>query len=157
MPDPRHGQVQVWDSIKAEMVWKDFPVSEADDLREATREAHAAMKDLGKLMAEFDAKVEEKRHDLTELTYKAFDDEVSKIVKEGLDEYQQTMDEAIEEGQAAVIRRFDRIYDVLMGKDKAHIRRNGVSVEEAILGESESVKQLIAERMKMDPVKGVIP
>lgn len=156
---PKHGQVQVWSVIENGWVWRDLPHSEADDLREATRDAHAAMKDLRDLMRDFEHVHAEKKAEMENLVAQAMDKEISVIVKEGLSAYQETMSTAMEEAKQSVFARFDAIYDLLMGKTPAQRRRYGVDIEEGVglqtAGDPQAVAKLIAERLKIDPVEGV--
>jgi Sec-independent protein translocase protein TatA len=101
------------------------PVNEADDLREAAREAHSAMKDMRALMREAEkvmGTLEQRVEELRKAVHNEVDTQIANVVREGLDEYGKTMDQAIKDGTNAVYRRFDLIYDLLMGKSPSQKR-----------------------------------
>jgi hypothetical protein len=83
---------------------------EIEDLREATRDAHAAVKDLRKVMGEWRAMKKE----VEGLTEKAITEYVEPAVEVGLEAYQGAIMTAIERAEDAVYERFDKIANVLI-------------------------------------------
>lgn len=140
------------------------PINEADDLRDAAREAHAAMKDMRDLMREATALMTELEKAVERnkrLAHDAVDEQITEEVKAGLDEYQRMMKDHIEQSEKLVIAKFDLLYDVLMGKTPAQVRKYGVDLEEVVgyrAGvDPAAVKAMIAEQLNANPVEGVIP
>jgi Sec-independent protein translocase protein TatA len=140
------------------------PVNEADDLREAAREAHSAMKDMRALMREAEkvmGTLEQRVEELRKAVHNEVDTQIANVVKEGLDEYGKTMDQAIKDGTNAVYRRFDLIYDLLMGKSPSQKRKYEYDLEEVVgiatEGDKDLVRKMLAEHLNADPIKGVVP
>jgi ElaB/YqjD/DUF883 family membrane-anchored ribosome-binding protein len=153
----KHGQVKVWSTIENDWVWRDFPVSETDQLKEATREAHEAMKDLRDLMREVEPLLDR----LRVAAHEDVDKKLTETVAAGLAEYERTIKEHADKVGETIIKRFDGIYDLLMGKTPAQKRRNGVDMEQVIglatVGDPDAVRKMIEEAMKVDPIEGVVP
>lgn len=100
--------------------------SEIEQLREATREAHEAIKDLR-------AAIKEARGLWDEVTAKKADEidaTISALVRGGLDGYEAAMAKAIDEADAMVDARFQRITDILLGEDDKTKRKDQPSIEE---------------------------
>lgn len=95
-------------------------------LKEATREAHEAIKDLRQVIKE----ARQVDAHLAEKAYAALETGVAEIVAAGLDEYKVTISKAIDTSTEAVFRRFDTIADLLMGEDKTTRRRGEPSLVE---------------------------
>jgi hypothetical protein len=88
-------------------------VSEIEELREVVREAHAAIKDLSRLLRES----KEERGFIDVYMGEQFTDRVDEIITEGLTRYQGQLEAAIEEGERAVLDRFEAMGNVLLGED----------------------------------------
>lgn len=88
------------------------------DLKEATREAHEAIKDLRALLKDCHSArqaMESTRDELLSLSHEVFDQRMNEQVEDGLNTYRQTLDKALEDSTDAVFARFDRLFRVMMG------------------------------------------
>ena len=98
---------------------------EVEQLRQATREAHEAMKDMRLLMR--DARV------LIAEIHEAASQDVHQIVgvfvRQGMDAHQKAIEDAIEDGTTLVYKRFAEIGDILMGEDRGS-KRSGNAIKE---------------------------
>jgi hypothetical protein len=88
-------------------------VSEVEELREVIREAHGVIKDLTRLLRES----KEERGFIDAYMDERFTEQVDRIITEGLDRYKTTLESAIEEGEKAVLDRFEAMGNVLLGED----------------------------------------
>lgn len=87
----------------------DDPVGE---LRQATREAHEAMKDMRALLT----MMKDVREDLLKVTAEVFEERMDAEVKRHLEEYSASMTENIDRSTQAVYDRFDRLARIMLGK-----------------------------------------
>jgi len=93
-------------------------VSEVEDLRAATREAHEVMKDLRGL-------IKDCRALLSELRYAAatdVDEQIKAEVAKGLAAYSAANIVAIQEAERLIYQRFATIGDILMGETKSSVK-----------------------------------
>lgn len=97
-------------------------------LKEATREAHEALKDLNVMIQMAKATVKE----LNACVEEALSDGIDKQVKQGLDEYKASLSAAIDGATEAVYKRFDLIADILTGEDKASKRAGKPSIPDLV-------------------------
>ena len=103
-------------------------MSEAEDLRAATREAHEAIKDLRAATRDaLDVLAQVKI-----AAHRAVQEDISVAIREGLVEFHNSQMDAIDEATATVYARFASIGDVLMGEDRNTAKAG------------ESIKQLVA-------------
>jgi hypothetical protein len=80
-----------------------------DELKDLTREAHAALKDLRKAM-------EEAPKIVGLLTARKIEEQVKGEVEEGLEQYKDQISKAIDEATQTVYDRFDKIAGILIGR-----------------------------------------
>jgi hypothetical protein len=99
-----------------------------EDLREATREAHAAIKDLR--LATKEAK--EAGAEALLLIRNEIAGQINVAVEEGLRGYKAALDAAIEDGTKKVMGRFDHLAELLMGEDKKSRRQGKPTIPELI-------------------------
>lgn len=97
-------------------------------LKEATREAHEAMKDLNMMIQMAKATTKE----LNTAVSEALENGIGKQVKEGLDQYAESLNAAIDGATQAVYKRFDQIADILLGEDKSSQRSGKPSIPDLI-------------------------
>lgn len=97
-------------------------------LKEATREAHEALKDLNVMIQMAKATVKE----LNACVEEALNDGIGKQVQEGLDEYKESLAAAIDGATEAVYKRFDQIADILTGEDKQSKRAGKPSIPDLV-------------------------
>lgn len=100
------------------------PEEEVAALKAATREAHEAIKDLRAEIRKAKIAQEALLDRLTE----AWTDGVDLVIKEGLESYRETIEQAIASAQQAVYARFDQVADVLLGEDRATVRKGDESL-----------------------------
>ena len=104
-------------------------MSEVEDLRAATREAHEAMKDMRLLMRDARCLIT----DIQEAVTIDINDKVSEQIRLAITvqlmSHQQEFGEAIEEATALVYKRFAEIGDILMGDDR-NAKRAGSAIHE---------------------------
>lgn len=86
------------------------PRTVAEDIREATRDAHAALKDLRALLRE----AESLRKRVFDGIERAVEDEIGAKIREGLAEYGDTLTKAIDEGTEKALKRFDTLSNLLL-------------------------------------------
>jgi hypothetical protein len=110
------------------------PKKDAEELRAATREAHEAIKDLTRITREAKAAVELLRAEPDRI----LSEHVVTTVREGLNQYQATLDKAINEATEKVYERFDKVTDILLGENRKAKLRGDPSITE------------LAERMAAD-------
>lgn len=91
-------------------------MTEAEELREATREAHAAMKDLRFLMRDCRVLLAE----MQDAAQIAVNEQVQAAIVMNLESHQRAIKEAILEAEQTVYARFAEIGDVLLGEDRNH-------------------------------------
>lgn len=94
--------------------------------REVTRALHEATKDARALLKE----VEQHKKVLLNAVTTRFDEEVTSVVKAGLDRYQESLERHIGLATEAVYKRFDTIRDVLLGESKTARRRGERPIED---------------------------
>lgn len=98
-------------------------IKAAQDLRDLTRQAHEAIRDLGTMVKAAKAIREQIPEDVA--LY------LNKCAKAGMDAYGDAISEAIEQGQNDIYKRFDKIQAILLGdEDKA---KGGLDLEEQII------------------------
>jgi hypothetical protein len=97
-------------------------------LKEATREAHEAMKDLNMLIQLAKATVKE----LNAAVSEALEEGIGKQVQEGLDAYKDSLGNAIDTATESIYKRFDMIADLLLGEDKQSKRAGKASIAELV-------------------------
>lgn len=97
-------------------------------LKEATREAHEALKDLKRGVEE----AKEAHRLLHACVEQALNDGIGKQVQEGLDEYKESLAAAIDGATEAVYKRFDQIADILTGEDKQSKRAGKPSIPDLV-------------------------
>lgn len=97
-------------------------------LKEATREAHEALKDLNVMIQMAKATAKE----LNACVEEALNDGIGKQVQEGLDEYKESLAAAIDGATEAVYKRFDQIADILTGEDKQSKRAGKPSIPDLV-------------------------
>lgn len=95
------------------------PEEEAEALREVVREAHAAIKDMTRVLRE----MRDVRAEIEAAAAKAFGDHMQEQVAAGLAEYRASIDAAIESATTAVYARFDTIADLMLGESAAQRRK----------------------------------
>jgi hypothetical protein len=100
-------------------------VTEAEDLRQATREAHEAMKDMKLLMRDVRVVIAE----LHEAAGTDVRDLLDSAVKAGMQAHKDAIGDAIEEGTKMVFRRFAELGEAMLGEDRAG-KRNGSAIKE---------------------------
>lgn len=107
-------------------------IKAAQDLRDLTRQAHEAIRDLGTVIKA--AKVVKEQIPEDVALY------LNKCAKEGMDAYSEAIGEAIEQGQNDIYKRFDKIQAILLGdEDKA---KGGLNLEEQITAMIQSLSQV---------------
>jgi hypothetical protein len=117
---------------------------ELAELKQATREAHEAIKDLRTVLAE--ARVFQAESLAAQVDTKVHDQ-----VADGLARYQGTLAKAVDDATAAVFRRFDTIVANLLGHD------DGTSTEEALRRFTDRVRILDAETLAHARLQGTEP
>ena len=89
-------------------------MSEVEDLRAATREAHEAIKDLRAVIKEaFDVLAQVKI-----AAHRALDEEMGEAIRKGLEEHEAAYISAVADAERSIYERFARIGDILMGDDR---------------------------------------
>jgi hypothetical protein len=91
---------------------------EAEQLREATREAHEAMKDMKCLMRECRALMDEMRV----VAAREVNRTVHAEIQAGLAAHEKAIIEAVQDGTNAVYARFAELGDILLGEDRSSVR-----------------------------------
>jgi hypothetical protein len=99
---------------------------EVAELNALVREAHMAIKDLNTLLK----KVEKATVDLEGRAQQAIDTSIDQAVERGLQEYNRSVMQAIENATQAVYARFDTIRDTLLGATKTMRRMGYSSIED---------------------------
>lgn len=99
MPDPLAREIQV-----------------LADLRQATSEAHKALRDLRNDMQA----ARELRRKF--LAAPELDERLGELVKQGLADYEATLQQAIKTGEQAMYNRFDVLTAICLGEDPASVR-----------------------------------
>jgi hypothetical protein len=113
-------------------------MTEAEDLRAATREAHEAMKDMKLLMRDARCLI----NDIHEAAYQEVNSIVGTFVREGMEAHNKAIEDAIEDATNLVYRRFAEIGDVLMGEDRGS-KKSGSAIKKL-------AEQWVAERSAVD-------
>lgn len=93
-------------------------------LKEATREAHMAIKDLRTLMKEVRdllKEVQQTRDDLETVAQVAFEERLGTAVKESLDGLMNATNTAIDQAMEKVYERFDKVASALLGEEEGTI------------------------------------
>lgn len=80
-----------------------------DELRELIRQANEVLKDLKSAKKEAMEVIESFRKDI--------EFQIAQVVRNGLDDLGKSMSRAIEDGEARVNRRFDKLGNILMGEE----------------------------------------
>ena len=88
------------------------PAEEAEELRQATREAHEALKDLRHTMKA----MEEVKEELLRVSGEVFKERMEAEVQSSLADYAETIRTEVEKGTKAVENRFDVLARILLGK-----------------------------------------
>lgn len=97
-------------------------------LKEATREAHRAIKDLKRCVEE----AREAHRMLHACVEDALSAGIGEQVQKGLDDYKASLEAAIDGATQAVYGRFDQIADILMGEDKQSKRAGKPSIPDLV-------------------------
>lgn len=97
-------------------------------LKEATREAHEVIKDLKRAVAD----ARETHRLLHACVQDALNAGIGEQVQQGLDEYKDSLNKAIDDATQAVYTRFDQIADILLGEDKQSKRAGKPSIPELV-------------------------
>jgi LPS O-antigen subunit length determinant protein (WzzB/FepE family) len=97
-------------------------------LREATREAHAALKDLKGAIKEGRELVAA----IDKMAQIAVEDRLKPVVEKGLEDFGKNLRQAIDVATDSVYERFDKIADLLTGEDKTSKRRGQPSIPELV-------------------------
>lgn len=109
-------------------------MSEVEDLRAVTREAHEAIKDLR-------ATIREAQDVLVQVKIaakQAVNDDIGDAIRGGLEAFHDANAEAIADSEKAIYERFAKIGDILMGNDRRS-RAAGSAI-------TELAQQWVAER-----------
>lgn len=93
------------------MTKRKVQVSEQDQLRELLTEMHGAIKDGTALLR----KMQETMSTLEIVAGEVFDEKMEAVVEQKLEEYRDSMRKHTDEAHDAVVARFDRLYDILVG------------------------------------------
>jgi LPS O-antigen subunit length determinant protein (WzzB/FepE family) len=101
-------------------------VDEVAELREATRQAHEALKDL-RLAVKEAVKLKDSIEQAAQV---AMDERIAPAVEKGLEEFRESLKKAIDTGTEAVFHRFDTVADTLLGEDRATRRQGKPSIPE---------------------------
>ena len=94
----------------------------AEDIKRATRDAHAATKDLVHA-------TKEARALMTTLLQDEVDQRISDAVKEGLEQYRDTLAKATDDGYAHVIAEFEKVTNLCL---YGNVEGTGVNVLDAV-------------------------
>jgi hypothetical protein len=109
-------------------------MTEVDDLRAATREAHEAIKDLRAATRDaLDVLAQVKI-----AAKKAVDEDLADAIREGLVQFHDANAHAIADSEAAIYDRFAKIGDILLGEDR-NSRKAGSAIQDL-------AQQWVAER-----------
>jgi truncated hemoglobin YjbI len=103
-------------------------MSEVNELKEATRRAHEAIKDLKLAIRE----AQETSDEIKQMIHDEIYDRVDAEVAAGLDDYKTVLSEAIDKATDKVFARFDYLADILMGEDKQSQRKGKKSITELL-------------------------
>ena len=104
-------------------------MTEVEDLRAATREAHEAMKDMRLLMRDARCLIADIQEATSTQINEKVSDEIRAAVFLNMEGHQQAISEAIEEATALVYKRFSEIGDILMGDDR-NAKRAGSAIHD---------------------------
>lgn len=107
-----------------------MPVSDIDkdlqDLKEATREAHMAIKDLTKLMKEF----RQLRDELQAELQKSVDEQIQPVIKASLQDWSDQTVTFINQAEERINARFDTVADILLAESREDKRKGRPSLTE---------------------------
>jgi predicted transcriptional regulator len=103
-------------------------MNEINELKEATRRAHEAIKDLKLAIRE----AQETSDEIKQMIHDEIYDRVDAEVAAGLDDYKTVLSEAIDKATDKVFARFDYLADILMGEDKQSQRKGKKSIIELL-------------------------
>ena len=98
---------------------------EVEQLRQATREAHEAMKDMKLLMRDARCLIA----DIREAAYQEVNAVVAVYVREGMAAHQRAIEDAIADGTNLVYQRFAELGDILMGEDRGS-KKQGSAIKD---------------------------
>lgn len=90
---------------------------ELQALREATRKAHEALRDLKAEHQGIKATIEAWRKE-KEAWAAVAEEQFSEIVRQGLDDFGRSLKVAIDDATDRVYKRFDTLADIMMGEEK---------------------------------------
>lgn len=90
--------------------------------------------------------LKEERRAVIAMLKEGIDDEIDTALKKGLDSLIEAFNKGIEDGSDAVIKRFDDLYDTLMGTDWES-RRAG----------KKSIPEMLAEAVGDEPAPSFVP
>lgn len=96
------------------------------ELRELVRDAHGAIKDMRKLLKEFEDFRKEAEKELN----KQVDEQVGPIVEENLNYLTGQFKKFCEQSEERIYARFDQLGDILLGEDKQSKRKGERSLPE---------------------------
>lgn len=102
--------------------------SEVEELKEATRRAHEAIKDLKLIIRE----TKEVGDEVRKLIHDEIHTRIDKEVARGLGEYKSTISDAIEDATDRITKRFDYLAELLMGEDKKSKRKGLKAIPEYV-------------------------
>jgi DNA anti-recombination protein RmuC len=91
-----------------------------EDLKQATREAHMAIKDLSKLMKEFN----KLRDDLRAELQKSVDEQIKPVIESSLQEWSDQTVTFIDQAEDRINKRFDTLADILLGETREEKRKD---------------------------------
>jgi chorismate mutase len=95
-------------------------------LKAATREAHVAAQELASVIRE----ARKLQAELKGAATIAVDEAVKPVIDAGMEKFNKSLMEAIELATEAVYKRFDIIRDLLLGEDRATVRRGEESIQD---------------------------
>jgi hypothetical protein len=98
------------------------------ELRDLIRQAHEVTSDLRAVLREARAV----RDSLPAAAEKAVSEQLGTEIKAGLDSFGKALDRAVDEGTAAVFRRFDKIEKLLLGEDPKAVRAGKPSIPQML-------------------------
>lgn len=100
-------------------------MDETEQLRQATREAHEAMKDMKALMRDCRVLIAE----VETVAAKQVDRRIREAIEYGLAVHMTAIQDAIGDSEKMIYERFGKIADILLGEDR-NARRAGSAIQE---------------------------
>lgn len=99
-----------------------------EELKAATRSANEVLSDLKRTMKQ----VTQLLHQIEHRIDTAFEEKIAETVKETLDKYQTSLDQAVEDGTNAVLKRFDDLAAIMLGETKDQRRQHEETIPDLI-------------------------